>query len=57
MPDGSSSSESPLAIHFTDLYIYDDNSKELSDREYTLRERRIDSLTTALVNGCRESKI
>ncbi len=51
MPDGSSSSESPLAIHFTDLYVH--NSRELSNREYTLRERQIDSLTTALVDECR----
>lgn len=54
MQDGSSSSESPLAIHFTDLYVYNDNSEELTDREYTLRERRVDSLTTALVEECRE---
>lgn len=55
MPDGSSSSESQLAIHFTDLYVYNSNSREFSDREYTLRERRIDSLTAALVNDCRKN--
>ena len=53
MPDGGSSSESPLAIQFTDLYVYNNYSKELEDRVYTLRERRIDSLTTALVDECR----
>ena len=56
MPDGSSSSESPLAIHYTDFYIYNGNVKELTDRDskYTLQERKIDSLTTDLVNECRE---
>ena len=54
--DGSSSSESPLAIHYTDLYIYNSNSRELSDIEYTFQERRIDSLTTTLVEECRKLK-
>lgn len=54
MPDGSSSSESPLAIHFTDLHVNNDNSKKLTDSEYALRERQIDSLTAAMVDECRK---
>ncbi|HWY37225.1 MAG TPA: hypothetical protein VNY73_01605 [Bacteroidia bacterium] len=56
MPDGSSSSESPLAIHFTDFTIYNKNTATLSDRQYTLTERKFDSLTTALVGKCRQTK-
>jgi hypothetical protein len=55
MPDGSFSSESPLATHFTDLYVYNDDTHEMTDREYTLQERKIDSTTTALVKECREN--
>lgn len=54
MPDGSFSSESPLAIHFTDLYVYRDSTNQMSDREYSLQERKVDSLTTAFVNECRK---
>ncbi|MEM8584102.1 MAG: hypothetical protein AAGF87_07535 [Bacteroidota bacterium] len=56
MPDGSSSSKSPIAIHFIDLYVYNSNSREFSDREYIFREKRIDSMTIALVDDCREWK-
>ena len=52
MPDGGSSSESPLAIHYTDLYVYN-NSKELIESEFVLLEKRIDTITTILVNECR----
>jgi len=54
MPDGSSSSESPLAIHFTDFTVYNKDTTEKDERvEYRLQQR-FDSLTNALVNACRE---
>lgn len=54
MPDGSSSSESPLAIHFTDFMVYNKDTTEKNERiEYKLQER-FDSLTNALVNDCRQ---
>jgi hypothetical protein len=56
MPDGSISSESPFAIHFADIYVYNVNAKVRTDREFTLHKRRIDSLTTALVGECRKNK-
>lgn len=56
MPDGSFSSESPLAIQFTDLYVYRDSTNQMSDREYSLQERKVDSLTTVFVNECRKNK-
>lgn len=52
MPDGSSSTLSPLAIHFYSLYVYDGNSK-LSDEEYELQRRQMNSLTRSLVKKCR----
>ena len=54
MPDGSSSSESPLAIHFTDFTFYNKDTVSIDDRQFTLMERKIDSLTTALVEECRK---
>jgi hypothetical protein len=53
MPDGSFSSESPLAIHFTDFTVFNKDTTTLDDRQYTLMERKFDSLTTDLVNKCR----
>jgi hypothetical protein len=53
MPDGSFSSESPLAIHFTDFIIHNNDNTSPDERQFTLVERKLDSLTTALVNKCR----
>jgi len=56
MPDGSSSTESPLAIHYTDFTIYNKETLSIEDREFTLMERKFDSLTTVLVDRCRQIK-
>lgn len=56
MPDGSSSSESPLAIHFTDFTVFNKDTKVKDERaEYKLQQR-FDSLTNVLVNECRENR-
>lgn len=52
MPDGGFSSESPLAIHYTDFQVYQDTI----DRYDFKKERKFDSLTTALVEECRKLK-
>jgi hypothetical protein len=56
MPDGSSSSESPLAIHFTNFTVFNKDTTRRSDREEFKVQQRLDSLTTALVNECRKNK-
>jgi len=56
MPDGSSSSESPLAIHFTDCTLYNQDTASIDDRQYGLMERKFDSLTTVVVDRCRQIK-
>jgi hypothetical protein len=56
MPDGSSSSESPLAIHFTDFIVFNKGTTRRSDREEVQFQQRFDSLTTALVDECRKNK-
>ncbi len=52
MPNGGSSSESPLAIHFTNFQVYQDTINRYDFKE----ERKFDSLTTALVDECRKLK-
>jgi hypothetical protein len=52
MPDGGSSSESPLAIHYTDFQVYQDTIDRYDFKE----ERKFDSLTTTLVEECRKLK-
>jgi hypothetical protein len=52
MPDGGFSSESPLAIHYTDFQVYQDTIDRYDFKE----ERMFDSLTTALVEECRKLK-
>ena len=49
MPDGSSSTESPLAIRYTEFHVY----RDTIDRYDFKQERKFDSLTIALVNQCR----
>ena len=56
MPNGGSSSESPLAIHFTDFTLYNKDTAAIDDRQYGIFEKRFDSLTTALVDKCRLTK-
>ncbi len=53
MPDGSSSSESPLAMHYSYFTLYNKDTVSHGEREYTLRENRLDSLANALVEKCR----
>lgn len=54
MPDGGSSSESPLAIHFTDFTVFNKDTTTKGERvEYKLQQR-FDSLTNVLVNDCRQ---
>jgi hypothetical protein len=50
MPNGGASSESPLAIHFTDSKVYQDTI----DRYDFNVEIKCDSLMTALVEECRD---
>ncbi len=52
MPDGSLSSESPLAIRFTDFYVYQD----VVDGNNFEQERVSSSLVRELVERCRENK-
>jgi hypothetical protein len=52
MPGGGSSSESPLAIHYTDFQVYQDTIDRYDFKE----ERKFDSLTTTLVEECRKLK-
>ncbi|MBF9255818.1 hypothetical protein I2I11_21140 [Pontibacter sp. 172403-2] len=56
MPDGSSSSESPLAIHFTDFTVFNKDTVRRSERDEFKFQQRFDSLTTALVDECRKKK-
>ncbi|MBK7668095.1 MAG: hypothetical protein IPJ32_12625 [Sphingobacteriaceae bacterium] len=50
MPDGSLSSESPLAIHFSDYYVCKNDSDQYGNSKI---ESRFDSLTHAQVDQCR----
>jgi len=52
MPNGGFSSEPPLAIHYTDFQVYQDTIDRYDFKE----ERKFDSLTTALVEECRQLK-
>lgn len=54
MPDGSSSSESPLAIHFTDFTVFNKDTTTQDEREDYKLQQQFDSLTNALVNECRQ---
>ena len=54
MPDGGSSSEPPLAIHFTDFTVFNKDTTSRDDREEFKFQQRFDSLTNALVDECRK---
>lgn len=50
MPDGGSSSESPFAIHYSDVFV---NTPGQNEDFFRNDEHRIDSLTQTLVKKCR----
>jgi hypothetical protein len=54
MPDGSSSSESPLAIRFTDFTVFNKDTTTRGERENYKIQQQFDSLTSALVDECRQ---
>lgn len=54
MPDGSSSSESPLAIHFTDFTVFNKDTTSVDDRTQYKIDQKFDSLTSAVVEACRK---
>lgn len=53
IPDGTSSSESPLAIHISDFYVLNGDTTQKEDYKF---ESRFDSLTSANVDLCRQKK-
>lgn len=53
MPDGSSSSESPLAIHYSDFEVFTKDTAVISDQVASRQEQTFDSLMTAKVDACR----
>lgn len=54
MPDGGSSSDSSLTIHFTDFTVFNKDTTIRDEREELKFQQRFDSLTTTLVNECRK---
>ena len=56
MPDGGFSSESPLAIHFTDFTVFNTDTTIIDERERYKFHLRFDSITTELVKACRKTK-
>lgn len=57
MPDGGFSTESPFAIQYTDFTVLNKDTASLDNWQKTLRKRRLDSLTTAIVNECRRRQV
>ena len=55
MPDGGLSTESPLAIHFTDFTIFNQDTTTITERERDKLHQRFDSVTTELVMKCRKT--
>jgi len=53
MLDGGFSSESPLAIQFTDFTVFNRATTPIDEREGYRRHQRFDSITTELVKKCR----
>ncbi|MFD1470804.1 DUF6843 domain-containing protein [Hymenobacter caeli] len=53
MPDGGSSSESPLAIHYTDFTVFNKDTLSKSNENEFIFQQRFDSLTNSLVGKCR----
>jgi hypothetical protein len=55
MPDGGFSSESELAIEFTDFTVFNGDTTTVDERLSFKRHQKFDSLTQALVEACRKS--
>ena len=53
MTDGSQSTESPLAIHFSDFTVFNNDTTTLDQRTQFKLDQKFDSLTTVLVKQCR----
>ncbi len=53
MPDSSFSSESPLAIHYTDFTVFNKDTTAWNEKNEFIFHQYFDSLTTALVDSCR----
>ncbi len=54
MPDGGSSTESPLAIHFTNFTVFNKDTTTRDEKEEFKFQQRFDSITNALVDECRK---
>ncbi len=54
MSDGSSSTESPLAIHYTSFTVFNKDTLVRDYNEEFKFQQRLDSLTKALVDECRK---
>jgi hypothetical protein len=52
MPDGTSSPESALAIHYSDFILIE---KDSSTKDEKYEDLRLDSLTRAVVQTCRDT--
>ncbi len=55
MPNGGSSSESPLAINFTDFTVFNKDMPQIDERDAAELSNKLDSLTRALVDECRKT--
>ena len=55
MADGGFSSESDLAIEFTDFTVYNGDTTTLDDRQSFRLHQKFDSLSQALVDACRNA--
>jgi hypothetical protein len=53
MSDGSFSTESPLAIRYTDFTVFNGDKTTLDSRQSMFQNKKLDSLTTATVKDCR----
>jgi hypothetical protein len=55
LPDGTTSNESSLAIHYSDFIVIEADTASI-DKTYSLRQDfRLDSLTHAIVQTCRDT--
>ena len=55
MPDGSASSESPSAIHFTTFMVFNKDTTTRNDKEAFKYQQHFDSLIHVLVDDCRKN--
>lgn len=54
MPDGSNSSESPLAIHYADFQVFNKDTTKTTEQALFRQEEKFDSLMLAKVEACRK---